>query len=282
MAISENLLKDPRYISVHYGIKWITWNDRLADRLMVRVYKNRSKSRNSKDRFASVDYSIAEAMRSNIPSVTGEILAGKAKETRIVHGKTLLLATPPRLYTEWGREFLKSDICVMGPGSREDEILREFRLEKAESIREKRRAPEYVKRAVPLLDRLLDGGLIVGVLGRGSYFGKNGFPRPCDDIDFILFAKDGSSRTEKKIIDALKGIPLFAVLFVIKKDKLVKKGRPPAFSFVIVHEGMRRRVTRYESYVLRDSIGIGLKHLKKEESEALARRLARSLPEPSK
>jgi len=285
MRIAGDVLKSPEGISVYYGIKWIASKGRREDQIMKRVYRNRARGKHREFKRVSSTYPIAELMRRRMPSVTKEMLSGRAKDVKIIHGKVLLIATPPRLYSEWGHEFLKSDICLIGPRSEESELLKEFKQEKAESLEEKKNVFRYIEAARPSLDELFDEGTISGVLGRGSYFGKNGFPGKWDDINFILFAKNGSAKTESRIMDVLKRIPRFSVVVIHKHEEAVKKeGRSPSLSFIIVFAEMVKtaKFTRYEEYVLKDGVGIGLKRLKKEESEAMARKFMRLLPRPSK
>ncbi len=275
-------LQDPRRVAVYHGIKWIAVDVDIAEKIMSKSYTRRPRSRSHP--YPALDYQLAKLMRGRMPFVTGDILRGRAKDLRMINGNALIVSTPPRLYSEWGYDFLKIDICVVGPRDREGEIRRVFREQKIRSLKEKERAAWYVRQVRPLLGTLFDTGLVKGVLGRGSYFGKNCFPRVDDDINFILFARSSDKETEGKIIRVLKRLPKFKVAILHRNEKTLKKGRLPAFSFMIVAEDMSSRIkaTNYEKYVLKDGVGIGLAHFPKERSEALARKFTKLLPTPSK
>lgn len=281
-SASPHALQIPRRIAICRGIKWIAADDNIAEKIMSKVYERLP--RNKAHPYPELDYQLAKLMRQKVPSVTMPVLKGRAKGLRIIYGNMLIVSTPPRLYSEWGYDFLKVDICVVGPLNKEEKIKTVFERQVAKAMKEKKRAAWYVRQVIPFLDVLFDTGLINGVIGRGSYFGKNGFPRADDDINFILFAKHSDKKTRAKILRVLKRLPKFEIVSVLREEKRLKKGIHPSFSFIIVSEDMAPmiRATNYEKYVLNDGVGISLSNLPKERSEALARKFVKLLPSPDK
>lgn len=266
-------LRGLKAISVHYGIRWIAVQAKDADAVMNRVYKYRTRNATNRDRINPLDQPVAEFLRSAFPSLTSDVLKGKAKQIKIVGGGTMLLATPQRPYSEWRYDFMKSDICVIGPAKMGKKITKKFNRLTKVSLSEKKKAMRYVGHAVPYLDRLAAEGLLIGVLGRGSYFTKNGFPSKDVDINFILFAKDSEKETTNRILRTLRSIPKFAITLIDRKEKTIKRGENPALNFVIVSKDQtaRMRIGEYERHVLRDGIAIGLPHLPKRKSYAVVR-----------
>jgi hypothetical protein len=256
-------------ITISEGIKWIAEPVDNPEEIMKWIYKG-GKVRS--------DSAVADLMRAHFPLITNEMLEGKAKNVRFVRDGTLLLATPPRIYEEWIYDFLKCDICVIGPEEKEAELRKIFNEKVKASISAKKMGMLYVQQIKPYLDALVMEGLVGGVLGRGSYFGKNGFPIKNDDIDFMLLV-DGPEN-EDEIVKELKKIPRFAIALVKRKDTVIKEGKRPELSFIIISRDMaiNGRGILYEKYVLEDSVGIELDHLTKEESENLAHRFKSLLP----
>jgi hypothetical protein len=260
----RNLQKSP---SVHYGVKWVAEHVDKPEELMK--WKNHPN-----------DLSAAESIRKQFPSVTKRLLEGKAEDIKIIDNGILILATPPRLYEEWKYDFLKSDICVTGLLENESAIRKKFEEEKATAIKARGKGSLYIERIKRTLDKLVKEGLVEGVLGRGSYFGKNGYPVKDDDIDFILLINKLDKEVEENIVKVLKEIPRFAVALVKGKDTLIKEGEKPELSFIIVSKDTlsHAKGNLYEKYVLDDSVGINLDHLPKRRSEELARHFISLLP----
>ncbi|MGA3021156.1 MAG: hypothetical protein ABSD68_04375 [Candidatus Micrarchaeales archaeon] len=262
-------------VTVHYGIDWIAEPTDQSKKMMNQNYKKRTK----------IERSIAEKMRRAFPKITDDLFEGKVKDDiRITKGSHVIFATPPRLYNDWIYDYLKSDICIVGPKDKEADIKKEFDELKKIANAERGRASEYVGKAKPILKTLREKELIDGVLGRGSYFGKNGFPMKDGNINFILLVdkqltkEQYGTRTEE-ISKELKQLPDYAVSLIVGTTKVIKKGEHPEFNFVIVSKSKGATGIKYEKYVLEDSIGIELTNMPKEKSEALAREFIALLPE---
>ena len=262
-------------VILHYGIDWIAESTDKAKKMMDQSYKKRTK----------IERSIAEKMRKAFPKITDDLFEGKIKDDiRITKGSQVIFATPPRVYNDWIYDYLKSDICVAGPKNKEAEIKSYFDEKKKIANAERERASEYIGKAKLVLETLREKELIDGVLGRGSYFGKNGFPIKDGNINFILLVdkqltKEQYGTLTEEISKELKKIPDHAVSLVDGTTKVIKKGEHPTFDFVIVSRSRGATGTKYEKYVLEDSKGIELTNLPKEKSEALAREFMALLPE---
>ncbi len=257
----------------YYDVSWIAERARKSKQMMDFVYKKRSKRVRN----------VAEMLRKRFPSITKEILSGKQGEIKIIEKGFVVLATPPRPYEWWKYDFLKADICVIKKKGNITEARRLFLNKKRESEKLRKRLPGYLRYAIPTIDDLARRRLIVAALGRGSYFGKNCYPKKKDDIDIMLLRENANAR-QSDYIDAFKKIPKFGVEIVQHNDAPIKKGRDPYFSFVLISDGAARysNGNKYEKYVLFDSVGIETRHLKKEQSERVARRFARMLPKRAK
>ena len=200
-------------------------------------------------------------------------------DPKLGFNQTLTLATRPRLYSEHTYDFLKSDICVSGPIGRKRDILFEFSRQKSQSLKEKKKATQYLKFVTPYLNSIASKGMILGALARGSYFENNGFPIPKDNINFVLFIRRKDRRTERKIASFLKAIPRFKVDFAGYSDvhyRTIKKGLHPVFTFDVVPLGnsvkeVARRCGRYPEYILSHGVGIELTHIGKASSAEIAR-----------
>ncbi len=262
-------------ISTHYEITWIAEPVDRPEEIMRWRYGKRYGRDSSKPNLF-----VAELMRSIVPSITIKIFEGKAGDIRAIINGTLILATPPRPYEEWKYDFLKSDICVIGPIEKEREITNRFNDRKEISLRAKKKASFYIEPAKPYLDKLIKNGLVNGVLGRGSYFDKNGYPVEKDDVDFILLVNKPDKDNEERISKILREIPRFSVALVKHKDTTIKKGEMPEMSFIIVSKDMaiHAKGTKYERYVLAKGMGIGLRHLPSSKSEQLATQFMSLLP----
>lgn len=223
---------------------------------------------------------IAEVMMSRFPVISKQIFEGRTGDIRIVDNGRLILATPPRPYEEWKYDFLKIDVCISGPVEEEGEIVRRFNEEKRRSIIRRKKSVSYLEYIKPALNKLAENRLIDGLLGRGSYFGKNGYPAMHDDIDFIILVKRLDKEKEDKIIKALHNIPRFAIGIVKGQDTPIKKGKKPQMSFIIISEdrATHAKGTIYEKYILEDSFGIDLRDLSMEASEELAKEFISLLP----
>ncbi len=264
-------------ITVHFGIKWLAEPDENPEEIMRWRYRSFHDP---------MGLGIADIMLGSFHSITPKQIEGVQRDVRIVKDGKILLATPPRPYEEWKYDFLKSDICVVGPIEKEAEARREFEKKKKESLAKKETVKDSIRIAAPRLDELVTKGLVQGIIGRGSFFCKNGYPEEVDDIDFILLtkrdwhSKKGYAEVRGRIVDILKQIPDVPVTIVEKKDTTIKEGKGTAMSFVIVSEAMAKhgKGNAYEKYVLRAGVGIGLPHLLKEDSELLALEFAELLP----
>jgi hypothetical protein len=264
-------LKNMRGIRVRYGIKWMAEPAADSNRIMELVYKKRR-----------TRLPLAYLMRYRFPSMTRNALIGRAKDIKIVKDGILVLSTPQRPYSEQRHDFLKSDICVLGPVSKEAEITGRFKELKKISTAEKAKAKEYIRYVTPYLDSLVTEGLVIGVLGRGSYFDMNGFPKVhprSEDINLVLFSRDSEKRTKSMIVEVLKKIPRFAVSLIGRNERQIKAGKHPAFNFTIVSEDVAAymKTGRYEQYVLRYGSRISLPHLTETKSDILARKLLKML-----
>jgi hypothetical protein len=262
-------IKTPRIIRVYYSTKWIAERVDKPEEIMKWKFKN--------DKLNSL--SVAEVIRKHIPLITSDILDGK-NDIRIFDNGKLILATHPRPHQEWKYDFLKSYICVVGPIEKEQEIIKKFEKEKRNAERRKKKAQRYINKIKPTLNTLVKKRLVDGILGRGSFFGSNGYPTKKDDIDFILLINKLKKETEEKIIRILKQIPKFSVTLVRRNDEIIKKGKLPEISFVIVTREMVSHGLgiEYERYVLRNGVGIKLNNLSINKSEKLAKTFISLLP----
>lgn len=267
-----------RAISVRYGIKWIAEPAQDSDKVMALVYKN-----HKDHKWNELDLPLAYFMRDSFPSITKDVLIGKAKDIKIIKNGIIVLATPKRLYSEQGHDFLKSDICVIGPVSKEGEVKKQFKELIKASLTEKAKVLKYVKHILPYLDALVVKTLVIGVFGRGSYFDRNGFPDMSnskhENINFVLFSTDSSKKTKNRIVSRLKKIPIFGVELIERREKLIKKGKHPTFNFTIVSADMTQhhKTGKYERYLLKYSPRISLPHLEKAKSDAEARKFLKIL-----
>ncbi len=271
--MSDNGSADARKengISVHRSVEWLAEKVDKPEEIMDWFYSKRP----SMDRFA------AETLMERFPLITDDIFEDRTEDVRIIKDGLLVLATPPRVYTQWKYDFLKSDILVFGPEREWAAIANAFDKEKAVSREYREKAQSYVDHITPCLDLLFEENLISGALCRGSYFCKNGFPAKEDDVDFMLLSET-SDKEEGRIMEILKRIPRFAITFNRNREDVIREGESPRLSFGIVTKGrvIHGKGIRYERYVLKNGVGIALEHLTKEGSERLAREWMALLPD---
>jgi hypothetical protein len=259
-------------ICINMSIKWIAEKVDAPEEIMRWAYTK------SEPDWA-LNLPLAEAMRKAFPDITDDILKGNATDVRLVVGETLVLATPPRVYNDWAYDFLKSDICVTGPKDKEHEMVAEFEKEKERSLRRKAALPSIIAEIRPGLDRLADEHIIDGLIGRGSYFDKNGFPSIGDDVDFILLF-DKPFKEYDMLDGILKEIPKFTVSIARRTDIELKKGAEPKISFIVIDRDMAIHSSgiKYNKYVLENGVGIALHNLPGERSEELASLFSTLLP----
>lgn len=84
----------------------------------------------------------------------------------------------------------KSDIIVTGAASQRKNIISEFEFEKRVALKLKAERDSRIELFKPTLEKLVKQGLVNGVIGRGSYFDANGYPRKGNDIDLIFLVKE--------------------------------------------------------------------------------------------
>ena len=267
-------LDAPIGVRVQYSIKWLASQaDVPAEVVMERTYE---KSSNPYDRI------VAEKLMARFPSVTKEMREGKAKDIELIGEFTILLATPPRLYEQWGFDFLKVDICITGIRERETDVRKVFEEEKKQATERRNSVPKEVVPAIKqTLEKLVEGGLVSGVMGRGSYFGKNCFPTKDDNVNFMLLTEKPHDEVAAKIVEVLREIPRFEVNFIRADGAQIKAGEPPTVSFMVISkkELVGSAAADYNIYVLEDSVGIDLGNLPKAQSESKAREFAAVLRE---
>jgi hypothetical protein len=259
-------------ICINMSIKWIAEKVDAPEEIMRWAYTK------SEPDWA-LNLPLAEAMRKAFPDITDDILKGNATDVKLIVGETLVLATPPRVYNDWAYDFLKSDICVTGPKDKEPEMVAEFEKEKERSLRRKAALPSIIAEIKPGLDRLADEHIIDGLIGRGSYFDKNGFPLNGDNVNFILLF-DKPFKEYDMLDKILKEVPKFAVGVVRGKHIRLKEGAKPEIDFIVVDRDMAIHSTgiKYNKYVLENGVGIALHNLPGERSEDLARVFSALLP----
>jgi hypothetical protein len=225
---------------------------------------------------------LAEIMRKKTKNLAKRILDGSVGDLAFTNHNQFIIATPPRPYNQWKYECAKSDIIVLGPIKQRELCIKRFEKEKNKSLLEKSRVPYHIKKVRPALEKLYSEGLIEGVIGRGSYFDKHGYPIPKDDIDFILLRrKDWSKEEMEQLLNVFRKVKTIQISFIMRSDRLVNdvKSRVSA-SFI---QGSKRSARRaggipYEKYVLGTGIGIPLNKITGRKSERLAKEIARSLP----
>jgi hypothetical protein len=264
-------------ITVYHGVNWI------ADS-MENPPKENSKELAFRFGKGSDKLSIAELMRSTVPMLTKQILECKSDEILTEFGGKFLAATPPRPYLQVRYDCAQSDIVVIGPAEEKESILNRFQEEKARAIQLKSNLGKLMELFKPVLEELVSLKLAEGVIGRGSYFDKNGYPKERDDVDFILLKRKISDEYEYELKEALRTTKHDVTIANERFGmEIIKKGPQgsPVFSYIVVTEKDVRgaRGIKYEKYVLENGVGISLKNLAKGESEKLAAEFISLLPD---
>lgn len=255
---------------IAYGVYWISQPSDYRNVINDFYYKN--------GKFPEYFSKIANAMMGRFPETTDHVMT-TYDDVEIKNEEFVLFATHPRPSALWIYDFLKSDICVIGSLESEAKIKEKFEKEKKAAQERKGQVSKYIEAVKPVLVELVENKLAVAVLGRGSYFGKNGYPVPDDDVDFILLT--GKEKLDyPEITEILKTIPLYRIEEINEEDRIIKEGQGVVLSFSVVSSGMIKHSTgrKYDRYVLLDSRGIDLPGLASNESELIARKFAESIP----
>ncbi len=256
-------------VKIFYGVSWIIEKRAISEKEMT--YLKRTKD----------ELKIAEIMREKTKLLVKNILDGGLNEDLMfVYKKRFIIATPPRLYQQWIYDCAKSDIIAWSAIEDREKCIRAFKKQKNIAVSEKARLPAYLNRIKPTLNTLYSKGLIDGVIGRGSYFDRNGFPSARDDVDFILLRiKPETKQDRNAFMMTLKKARAVKINIVEEEERninKVKKGK--VVSLILVSRDPEGLGTAYEKYVLLNGPGIPLRNLSKEKSEKLARRLISYLP----
>ena len=226
---------------------------------------------------------LSEILREASKNIWNIIARGEVNSDLVAeHGNLFIAASPPRPYNQWKYECAKSDIVVVGPLSKKRECLERLFEEKTKSLAEKRKAYDLIAPAVPALNKLVEEGLAEGVLGRGSYFDRNGFPGARkDDIDILILRKEKWSDEEKeKLIEILKEAPMSVNLVGHNENEIKRVEGSVSLSLIMgsIETVKSAAGIPYERYVLDTAVGIGLDNLPRNKSEALAKEFAQHLP----
>jgi hypothetical protein len=268
-------------IKVFRGIYWFAEerNRKIGIKVMRRYEKKR-------------EIAIAMAMMKRFPIATDKFINMK-HDIVLKHKNKLIVATPPRIYEDWIYDFLKSDICVVGTAKKEKKIFEKFYQLKEVSENEKKKLNFYLGKIQEALDRIASKKLISAMIGRGSYFEKNGFPEKDENLNFILILdlRRNSPSTINRIYkersdeikEGLKEIPYYTVKITVGAPRSIKEGSRKVVDFIILP--MNKKYVRnhakgikYEKYVLLNGVGIDLPHLPKNKSEKIAIEFAQMLP----
>ncbi|MGC8694737.1 MAG: hypothetical protein ACP5RI_03935 [Candidatus Micrarchaeia archaeon] len=255
-------------MKIFRGINWIADNASFAPKEKEAKWMHHKNN----------DIKIAEILKKNYPVSNLQVSRG-TKDVEIEFDDKILFATHPRPYGQWIYDCLKSDIVILASKSEREKAKARFNKEKARSLLIKQTLEEKLNIIKPVLERMHDAGLIDAVIGRGSYFEKNGYPIQRDDIDILLIKLEGN---EEALLQAIKDViasssEKFRANLVWHSEIDIKRGPKswPEFSFKLVlarpKSGKRRALgIFYEKYVLRQKTGIAIKGISKEYSERLS------------
>jgi disulfide oxidoreductase YuzD len=268
-------------IDVYHEIDWI------ADAM-----KNAPTEKEMKYRYVPIKsprarkaaLAMAEFMRRQVPLLINSMLDGKRRIDAIIKTRSkFIIATPPRPYQEWIYDCAKSDIIVTGAPSQRKNIMDKFESEKRAALKLKAERDRKIKLFRPTLEKLVKHGLVDGIIGRGSYFDANGYPRKGNDTDLIFLVKKITDEKRHAIFKALRLAPNSVTVGVTEgKDRTIKRGAKGSQEFSIITEddnAVRKSLgLKYERYVLETGAGISLRNLRKNNSEKLAKEFAVLLP----
>ncbi len=255
-------------LEVFHGIEWpIT--DMAYDRLRRQLESN--PRRNETDVIKKV--LLARELRNVVHGKYGVSVEVSAKDVYII-------TTPARQYRYFADQYAKADIVIAGRPDQAKECRNKLAEEKERALDEKQHLAGYLGRARSLLERLHDEGLIDGVIGRGSYFEKDGFPSQDDDVDLVLMRKRDFGEEElEKIGVILAQEKEFPVLFIPYKEGQekvandAKAGKPISLIFATESIVRAQPGIEYNRHVLETGPGIEIEGIPKAKSEALAHEL---------
>ena len=255
---------------VFYGINWIVEKSASTEREMKYLKRKGEEVR------------LAEIMRKKTRGLEKHILDGSAGDMKFSLHNEFIMATAPRPYNQWIYECAKSDIVVLGSLAEKNICAIQFEKEKRRALLEKDKAWRYIEKVRPALEKLHLMHLMDGVIGRGSYFDKNGYPKPKDDIDFVILRrKDWNKEQTNLILDVFRKLKTIHVSFVMRSDRKVNSVRSRVSASFVIGSEEKAKMSGgipYERYVLATGIGIPISGVTRKESERLARELMKSLP----
>ena len=229
---------------------------------------------------------LSEAFRMNYP-VSKPSVYRDTDNITFSYGEKHILATHPRPYNQWIYDSMKVDIAVIAEKGELQKAKEKLSAEKELALRRKSGREEKLGIVKPLFRTLLQRGLADGIVGRGSYFDKNGYPSVKDDIDIMLLRYDrvGSKEQYDAFNDEVKNAISksegnFEANFVQFNEHVIKnpsgKGAQ-VFSFITITGDVQSNGIYYERYVLMNAKGIEIPGFPASESESVAKRMALNL-----
>ncbi len=268
--MTEALFKQ---VDVFYGVEWP-----IEDSVYRDQQQDLKKNPHANEDSTVKKVKLADILRSNASApAEGQLL--------VRSDEFFVIASPPRQYRYLGFQYGKSDIVVVGRPDQAEECKSKFEEEKERALLDKARLDDYLKKAMPLLKRLFEEGIIEGVIGRGSYFEDNGFPSPEDDVDLVLMRlKDLNDEEQSKLESILMQEKSFPILFIPlqggqeKTINGIKTGKPISLIFTSKSIVESQPGIEYDRHVLQHGIGIDVEGLPKEKSEKLAKEFLSLLP----
>ncbi len=267
-------------IKVYYAVDWLL--DDLVDAPSESEMSYRYNERKPFNLF-DVYLKLANILREHSRGLENAIFSDQSTDLIFEHEGDTIAASSPRPYMQYIYDCAKSDIVVVGPKRLEAAITKRLKEEKQKALAEKLKIKEYIVAFEPYFNELHDSGLIDGLLGRGSYFEKMGFPVNNDNFNFILLRENNWNEDEKKrMYSILKRTPALHIWVQSNNEEVIGSGsgeRVVYFALISKYSVMNYSLgLRYEKYVLENSPGIELPNLSKSKSELLAKELAAFLP----